>query len=163
MKNPSFSHADLLNLLFYNSETGHFFCRSPRHKTKIGEIADRADSYGRRTVFVFGKRYFAHRLAWFYVHGSFPDGCIDHINNNHADNRIQNLRVGTHAENMQNHTRARSDSKSNLIGVSLHQGKWRADIVYQRKKTYLGAFDTKEDAHQAYLNAKRLMHPFCTI
>jgi hypothetical protein len=64
---------------------------------------------------------------------------------------------------MQNHRKARSDSKSQLIGAMPHQGRWRSDIKLNGKKTYLGVFDTKELAHEAYIKAKREMHPFCTI
>ena len=36
--------------------------------------------------------YYAHRLAWVWVHGRHPCGEIDHSNRNRADNRIANLR-----------------------------------------------------------------------
>src|SRR5690606_29052356 len=51
---------------------------------------------------VDGKHYLAHRLAWLYVHGKWPSDQIDHINGDRSDNRIDNLRDVTHAENRRN-------------------------------------------------------------
>jgi len=51
---------------------------------------------------LLGKRYYAHRLAWLYVYGVWPDGDTDHINRNKHDNRIANLRSCSRSENMLN-------------------------------------------------------------
>ena len=132
----------------------------------IGKPAGTIDTYGRLLVSKDKRQYFAHRLAWFYVHGVFPDKDIDHINGDHSDNRIENLRLVSHAENMQNHRSARSDSATGIIGVMQRNRKrspWYAEIRLNGKKKYLGSFATKEEAQQAFLIAKRDMHAFCTI
>jgi hypothetical protein len=78
--------------------------------------------------------YKAHRLAWAFVHGGFPDQHIDHINGDPSDNRLCNLRVADRSLNMQNQRHARSDSATGLLGVSKNGSGWRAEIRVDGKK-----------------------------
>lgn len=158
------SHSELTSVLNYDLDTGVFtWAKTLSNRVQSGSQAGSKHASGRAYISVGNNRYLAHRLAWMYVNGSFPNDCIDHINGDKSDNRISNLREASHAENMQNHRKARSDSQSGLIGAMPHQGRWRSDIRVNNKKIYLGTFDTKEEAHQAYLKTKREIHPFCTI
>ncbi|MDA6380520.1 HNH endonuclease signature motif containing protein [Escherichia coli] len=68
-------------------------------------------------IMINGKAYPAHRLAWLIVYGTMPDGFIDHINRVRTDNRISNLRLVTHSENMQNR-KIQKNNKSGYRGVS---------------------------------------------
>jgi hypothetical protein len=68
------------------------------------------------TIRVIYKSYLAHRLAWLYVHGEWPENLIDHINNNRSDNRICNLRKATKTENNRNTLRG-SKNKSGVKSV----------------------------------------------
>lgn len=60
---------------------------------------------------------------------------------------------------------ARVDNKTGLLGVSwkASRQKYVAQIQIDRKVKYLGLFENPNDAHEAYLEAKRLHHPGCTI
>ena len=93
----------------------------------------------------------AHRLAWLYVHGSWPVDQIDHINCDPSDNRICNLREATPAQNQAN---TRSYAKSGFKGVRKNFSKWNAYIGGRTFK-HLGSFDTPEEANAAYLTAAR--------
>ena len=108
---------------------------------------------------VMGVTLKAHRVAWALHYGEWPSSEIDHINCDKADNRISNLRLATHGENMRNFRR-RSDNLSGFKGVHWHQGecKWQAQIVADGKKFYLGRFDTPELAGVAYDCAARELH-----
>lgn len=123
----------------------------------------RADGYIR--VKVDGTLFLAHRLIWVIETGSQPQNTIDHINGNRGDNRFSNLRDVTHAENLQNLKKARSDSSTGLQGVTRDQrdGAYMAYIRTNGKSRSLGRFKRPEDAHQAYLVAKRIEHSTCTI
>jgi hypothetical protein len=95
-------------------------------------------------------RYYAHRLAWLYVHGRWPKR-IDHKNGNPSDNRIKNLREASQRQNVQN-SRKRRTNISGFRGVSWHpQSKmWRARIKTTERQVSLGLFHKVEDANRAY-------------
>lgn len=116
-------------------------------------------------IHIDGRLYYAHRLAWLYMTGHWPIGEVDHINGNPRDNRFANLR-DVHANiNRQNMVRAQSNNKCGLLGASWHAGdkKWRARIALNGKTTYLGAYDSAEMAHAAYVEGKRRLHLGCTL
>lgn len=148
------------SILDYMPETGELVWRVARGRARIGDVAGTMiDGYLR--VAVDGKRYCAHRLVWLIYHDRWPVDQLDHINGARADNRIENLRESTQAENMQN--RASSiNSTSQYIGVSWHtrRKRWRADIKVNGKQKTLGYYDTGEEAAAAYAKAKAELHTF---
>lgn len=105
---------------------------------------------------IFGKLYYASRVAWTLAHGSWPDGDIDHINGDRNDNRIVNLRVVTHAQNMGNKKLYRTNT-SGVPGVTWHRGKqrWQAFIRSGVNRRHLGSFANVEDAIAARRDAQR--------
>lgn len=112
---------------------------------------------------MYKRGYLAHRLAFLYMTGSFPINVIDHIDGNGMNNSWDNLRAVTIAGNQQNQKTRHTNNKSGLLGVSQRGGVFAAQISVNKKQTYLGSFPTAEEAHQAYLKAKREMHPCNTL
>jgi hypothetical protein len=106
-----------------------------------------------------GKQYLAHRLAWFYMTGRWPIKEIDHIDGNPLNNRWNNLREATPSQNSCNKDGGRGRSLE-LRGASYDKTKrkWRSYINVRGKRTFLGDFETAEDAHNAYLEAARRLH-----
>lgn len=74
---------------------------------------------------------------------------VDHRNGNGLDNRRQNLRLATRAQNSRN-SRLQRDTASGYKGVRRHRRKWQAHIKVNRKRIYLGSFSSKEDAARTY-------------
>jgi len=154
----------LRELLHYEPETGAFTWRAYRNQHAMpGMESGRMDWNGYRSIRVDGRNYKAHRLAWLYVYGVWPSGQIDHINGAKDDNRAVNLRDVTQSGNQQNIRAARKNNASGMLGVYPQGGKWAAKICLERKSRYLGLFATKEQAHAAYLSAKRAIHPASTL
>lgn len=156
----------LAELLDYCEETGVFTWKSAHHwRAKPGMVAGNIDpSHGYCKIGVLGANYYAHRLAWLVVHGEFPNEQVDHIDGNRTNNAIKNLRLATQSENNQNLRAPRGDRKGQLLGVyRTESGRWRAAIRINKKSIHLGNFDTQEGAYEAYLKAKRKLHPFQTI
>ncbi len=133
----------LRKIIIYDHDTGQF--RWPRRPDcKVGWSDDLGYVHVRIGK---GKLYLAHRLAWMYVFGEWPEGVIDHINGCTSDNRISNLRVCTQQQNCQNRNPV-SDRSSIRSGVSFdrHRKKFRAYITVSRKQMFLGRFGTAEEA-----------------
>ena len=157
----------LKQLLDYCQETGLFtwkVANGPR--VHVGDVAGHGSARGYVLIGVDGRVYRAHRLAWFYVNGIWPEKSIDHINGNRADNKISNLRDVDNKTNMENQSRASSQNKSSgVIGVSREQSRkrWRAHITTNKKMIHLGYFDTIKEASDAYIIAKKKIHQGCVI
>lgn len=102
----------------------------------------------------------AHRIVWALYTGKWPDGEIDHINHDRADNRISNLRDISKKENAKNKI-MRSDNASGVCGVSkiIERGHWRgywqAGIGIDGKRLHLGRFTNFDDAINARKTAER--------
>lgn len=149
--------------LSYDPETGNFtwLIGGGRNTsgTVAGWVSDRYVCIG-----VLKRTVRAHRLVWFWHHGKWPEHGIDHINGNRLDNRIENLRDVPQKTNNQNWLRARKDSLCGLAGIRKSKySSWTAAIFADGKRRHLGSFKTQEEAHDAYMKAKRELHEGCTI
>lgn len=150
----------LRELLEYNPDTGVFTSLVKRAHTPIGKTLGTRHIEGYVWMGIEGSSYLAHRLAWLYMTGAWPPAGIDHRNGNRADNRWENLRPATSAENAQNQSRPQKNNP--YLGVCWEPScnKWKARIRVNGVEKYLGVFATAEEARDAYLAAKKEIHPF---
>lgn len=158
----------LREVLDYNPLTGQFFWRVFRSgRALAGQQAAREPKcHGYSAIFVDGYLYAAHRLAWLHVTGEWPKGLIDHRDGNKANNVFSNLRDVSFNANMENRRKAHSNNRSGLLGVSIQnkgRRRFQARIQVNKRLMSLGYFKTAEEAHAAYLEAKRRLHEGCTI
>ena len=157
----------LKELCYYDLETGIFtWLVLRRGSAKAGDIAGSKHPDGYWQLRIDGKRYLAHRLAWLYVYGVLPKNYIDHKDHDMINNKITNLRDVTKAGNNQNQIKAMSNNQSTgLLGAHYHKknNKYTSCISVNYKQIHLGCFDTAEEAHSAYVNAKRIHHETCMI
>lgn len=156
----------LTSVLKYTPDTGYFYWKVDVAKSvRAGSIAGTIASGNRIRITYGGNIYFAHRLAWLLTYGKWPDGVIDHIDGNSLNNRISNLRDVSVVVNGQNRKMSQNNNLVGLLGVGLHKasGKFQSRIKVGDKLIHLGLFLTAEEAHAAYLAAKRKYHEGCTI
>lgn len=154
----------LKEVLLYDPDTGVFTWKvSTALRVKAGDTAGCMKSGGYVQFNVDRRQYRAHRLAWFYMTGEWPQQDMDHINGIRHDNRFANLRPSTRSQNQHNQRAPRSNNKSGFLGVYRSNNRFRALINVEGKKIHLGYFDDPESAHDAYLEAKRKHHAFCSI
>jgi len=154
----------LRELFYYNPETGLFTRRIDHWSAKAGAIATSRHSAGYIQIGIDGYRYYAHRLAYLYMTYGWPAAEIDHRDGDRINNKWSNLRCATKSQNLQNQRKARSNNQgSGLLGAFQKSNGWMARIVVNKTPIYLGYFSSPEQAHDAYLAAKRLVHEFGTI
>lgn len=148
----------------YNKETGVFVWKKGAVlHCFAGKVAGTYGKKGYRTIKLNQKRYQAHRLAWLYVYGAWPEMEIDHINRVKDDNRICNLRDVSSAENKHNCIAALRNNTTGFRGVRNKGNCYEAWIKVDGAPKYLGTFRTPEDASAAYVRAKRALHPCANI
>lgn len=147
----SISHERLTELLDYNPDTGIFTWKKCKRKDMVGKQAGSTNPDGWGIPYTLigldNCKYRAHRLAWFYHYGVWPDKQIDHINRDSTDNRICNLREVTNSENARNR-KIQSNNTSGATGVQwdIRAGKWLSRIKINGKLIHIGLFDNFEEA-----------------
>lgn len=152
---------EILRSYKYDCSTGGFLWSSTKMHIKRTPGHFASNGYLRLR---FRDRYFpAHHLVWAIETGSLPSSQIDHIDGDRLNNRFSNLREVSPIENSQNQRYAHKTSKSGLLGASPSGKAWRAQIKVNKKSIHLGSFNTPDEAHSAYINAKRMLHKGCTI
>jgi hypothetical protein len=126
----------LREVLDYNADTGVFVWKESRGKIIAGDRAGCKGKNGYAYICVDYTNYLAHRLAWLYVHGYYPENSIDHMNHTPLDNRLCNLREVSHRCNMRN-AKQQNNNNSGVTGV---------------------CWDDKRNRWRAYINANRHYH-----
>ena len=104
---------------------------------------------GKKKHFLYHRvMYYAHNPNW-NIYDSSKDNVIDHIDQTRTNNHISNPRNVTQQENQWNIT---------CKGYCFYKGKYQTQIKINGKITYIGRYDTEDEAHQAYLNKKEELH-----
>jgi hypothetical protein len=120
--------------------------------------ADHVAPDNRHYTGIANKRYLAYRVIWKLIYGNSPE-FIDHIDRDSKNNKLNNLRMATRADNQHN-TVAQQNSKTGLKGVSWakHAKKFTAQIYTEGKAKSLGYFSTPQEAHNAYCETAKVQH-----
>lgn len=123
-----------MNLQDFNYEDGRLL--------RKGKECGYVDNCGYRRVCINRKKYLVHRLVYKLFNPEFDlasDLVVDHINRNRLDNRIENLRAVSKAENNRNRAECRG------VSYCKQTGKWKAAL----NGKWLGRHDTEQEALDA--------------
>ncbi len=151
------TQARLKELVEYDKDSGIFRWKErTSNRIKVGDVVGNVSpKLGYVDTKILGVRYYAHRLAWFYMMGEWPEEEIDHINHIRNDNRWCNLRSVSKAENGRN-AAIKSNNVSGVTGVSWDKiiRKWQAFIMISGKGIKLGHYKNKDNAITARKEAE---------
>lgn len=158
MSQQNLTQAQVLEMFSY-ADGKLYWRKKTSRKTVVGNEAGTArKTDGYRQVMIGYRTYRSHRLIYLYHHGWMPE-IIDHINQNPTDNRIENLRSATRAENAYN-CKLRPDNTSGVKGVTWckNKRKWVARLYANKQCVNLGRFTDMQDAIAAVVAARTQYH-----
>ena len=151
------SKEELHALLEYKD--GKLFWKVKRRgSVKFGDEAGSISNHGYRQVSINNKLYLQHRLIWI-MHGNDPEDCLDHIDGDKLNNRIENLRVATVSQNAMNRKRY-SNNTSGIKGVNWdkNRSRWQGRVEIKSKLYTTSYFKDKEECAKAVRELRAKLH-----
>lgn len=153
--------------LRYDPDTGHLWWTKSRSGRQRGKPAgnNKGDYIQIHLTFYEGKfTVYAHVAAHVLMTGEWPKDRVDHKDRNGLNNIWVNIRPATDSQNSCNRSK-RSDNTTGYKGVSQNGKRFCARVTIKGVTNYLGTYDTKEEAFEAYQKgAKELFGEFyCDI
>lgn len=147
-----------LHQLFEYKDGDLYWKISRNNNIKVGQVAGMLRPDGYKRVNINKKNYYLHRLIFIYHNGFITDE-IDHIDNNKLNNRIENLRVATRIQNMLN-CKINSRNTTGIKGITFdkEKSKFRPYLSVNKKRMYLGCFDSLDDANTELQKARIKYH-----
>jgi len=148
--------AELKKRLSYDPLTGDFtWLNGP----KQGQIAGTTTNTGYVQISIGHTLYLAHRLAFLYMTGEWPENQIDHKDEYRSNNKWENLRPATHSQNKM-HTPIQINNTTGYKGVRFDQrrNKYTSTIKVDNISRFLGYFDDPKEAYEAYVEAAKVLH-----
>lgn len=135
----------------------------PNHPRMMGKEAgsSRQTVNGKNYIHIKRNKMAIKRgwLIFLWVHHRWPKECLDHIDGNSTNDSIYNLREATQTQNAWNHkTRARRIKLPMGVRRIAASGRYQARIGYHKRSITIGAFDTSEAAHRAYLSKRKELY-----
>lgn len=113
------------------------------NRAPVGSEAGTYNPYNkRRAVRINGQSIYVHRLIFLFHHGYMPLE-VDHIDTNRHNNRIENLRAATSAQNQRNKSLQRNNTSGHK-NVRWVNGKWAVELKINGKAKYFGRFEDLE-------------------
>ena len=163
MASADLTAARLREILDYSIVSGRFYWRESRGRVHAGQRAGSPNKDGYMQIGIDGCSHYAHRLAFLWLHGTWPPEEIDHADGIKANCQWINLRCASRLLNSENMRPGRRRKHSLPMGVRKNGNLFRATLVKNGKQIHLGNFAEPEAAHAVYVAEKRRLHAGCMI
>lgn len=138
----------------YSHELGKIvFLETGKPVSEYWTTKRKGSVYGKIRTVLNGQKYAYHRLVWALVHGAWPPGPLDHVDQDVRNNRIENLRLTTHQENIENRSRL------GTVYFENQKLKWRAHMTHRGHRHQIGYFATEAEARAALQEKVALVFP----
>lgn len=149
---------EIRNYLTYDPESGDFTWLVPLpNGVQAGDKAGTLNANGYWYVTFKGRRYIAHRLAWWFVHNHWPDKQLDHIDECKVNNAIINLRECEQYQNQHNRSLQKNNS-TGIKNVSKLGDKFKICMNYNGKQVVQVVVDNLELAELVAIEARDKYH-----
>jgi len=147
---------ELKEVLAYNPDTGEWvWVKMLSANAPIMSHAGRVSRGGRIQIRIYGKNYYAARLAFLYMTGEWPAEYVDHINGDPTDDRWENLREASKSQNSMN---AKGWGSSGIKGVYRRtDNSWLYAVTVQGVG-HKGYCSTFEEAAAAVQELRTQLH-----
>lgn len=155
----------LKSLLEYFPDTGRFVWKVSIGNVKAGSPAGCDNGAGYVKIRIDNKKYRAHRLAWVYVYGVWPNKDLDHKDRVRNNNAISNLREATPKENRANSIcpppppRFAQKGEEGSVWFRKDRNVWRVRLRVNGKHQQVGHFKTKGEADAALERVREKLAP----
>ena len=148
----------LLELFTYKDGELYWKCIPNNRVDLLNKKAGTHHGKGYTKTCINYQDYYNHRLIFMMHYGYIP-AHIDHIDGNPANNRVENLREATMAENQHNRGIQKNNS-SGVKGVSWHKHskKWAVQMRINNQYKHLGYFKDIELAELVSIEARNKFH-----
>ena len=139
--------SEIRDYLCYDQASGLLkWIKKPATNVHVGSVAGNVRPDGYVQIRFKGSLYFAHRIAWYLMHGECPtDKVIDHIDCNPSNNAANNIRLTTPEFNT-----ARIEGR----GYRKVGNRYEVQVGKGSNYKYVGMFSSKEEAVAAYNREK---------
>lgn len=157
-KDPDVDGGAVRSRYDYEPEAGVFRAKTQHGPWKRGRaVGGRSGGYIKLKW--GGRQVLAHRVAWIWMTGEWPDGLVDHIDGDGLNNRWSNLRLATNAENLWNRGR-QINCTSGRKGAFYNRRRkqWFAQIKVNGQLHFLGYHESRDQAAKAYAGAASRLH-----
>ncbi|EMB7599094.1 HNH endonuclease [Salmonella enterica] len=149
------SVGDIRDLIDYNPENGVLTAKVNFSGRQAGSVIGSQTWQGYYAFSLFGKKCFAHRLAWLLHYGEWSSQPIDHINGIKTDNSIRNLRLCSLSQNQFN----KPTQKNNTTGVkgvywNKRDKRYVASVQFNGKKYSAGHHKDIDSAKEAVMKLR---------